>query len=382
MMKNDNAKIQHCGLTGVLALVLVGLAQSAQAVPFSASDMDALSMGGAGVAAAVDNGSQTNPALTVSHMRKPAEFMQYFSGHLMMGNQDALDTGLKDFQSVATTPGAATASQLQALAGKTQRWDYSANIGTVMLAKETATSVVLKAYSFQRADVRVAQSDVDTLNSNQIPDGYQSTLQQRGVSVVEAGVSFASRVNVKTRGLGELMVAYTPKYVLAKIHGTDEPVDSRDISLVNAGGDNKSQFNFDIGVAKEFGRLWSVGAVAKNLLPMYLGEGNNRARLGPQLRVGGAVRPRWGTIAADLDVLPNEGIGKVIDMSQLLAMGVALPISENTSFRMGYSHDLRGGLEDRLSLGVGTQGLFFRTEILVIRQDSGVGGGLQLGLIF
>lgn len=382
-MKIDRTRRQLISLLSMVGLGLAGLAQSAQAVPFSVSDMDALSMGGAGMAAALDNGSQTNPSLMVSRTRKPAEFMQYFSGHLTVVDPDRLDKALQDFQSVAATSGPVTANQLSALADKQQRWEYSTNVGTVIFAKDTATSVVLKAYSFQHANVKVDGTDVATLNSSApVPDPYQSTLQQRGVSVVEAGISFAHRINVSSRGVGELLLAYTPKYVLAKLHDGNEPVDSGSVSQVNASGENRSQFNVDIGVAKEFGRLWSVGGVVKNLLPMHMGEGDNRARLGPQLRVGGALNPRWGTIAADLDLLPNEAIGKSIAMSQVLATGVALPISENTRFRVGYRHDLRGGLEDSLTMGVGAQGAFLRAELLVIRQGGGIGGGMQLGLIF
>lgn len=378
---NNHRQITIRYASRLILTIAAGWTAQAQAVPFAVHDIDALGMGGAGVASAIGSGSTINPSLLMARKRLPGEFMQYINGQLVKEDSDGLNSALKSFQGLANTSGTPTASRLEALAGKTERWEYQGSATTVILSKSAASSVMINTYSYQSAQVRVDPADVAALTSGSVPANYNSTLQLRGVTVVEAGVNFASRQIFQNSPLGELLIGITPKIVMGKIHENNEPITTAEIPLVNSEGENKTKLTLDLGVTKEFGRLWTAGLVVKNLIPSRIGSGPNSVILGPQLRGGVAMHRRWGTAALDLDLTANGGVG-TLGTSQLIAAGIDVGMSDNLRLRAGYNHDLRGAREDTLSLGLGTTMAVMRIEAVYLKRPSGDGVAAQVGLTF
>lgn len=354
----------------------------AHAVPFAADDIESLAMGGAGVASASKNASLSNPALIVARERSHRDFTLLVSGHLLVEDPDKLKDGLDSFKAVARTTDTTSAlARLNALENKTQQ-QYSHAGGMVVLSSANASSTLfINNYGFSGARVTVNNDDRTALSGNTIPTDYKSKVSIRGADFIEAGVSFSKHTTFPGLKLGEILFGISPKVVVGKVYNEDTAVDKASIGDANASGVTNSRLTLDLGVAKEFGRLWTVGLVARNLVPGKFGDKNNHVILGPQLRAGIAQHQRWGTLALDLDLWANGAVG-YLGKTQFLSLGVDIGPTDSWRVRAGYKHDLQGSAEDVLSAGVGFDASIFKIDAVMLKSNTGDGAALQLGMAF
>lgn len=351
------------------------------AVPFAADDIESLAMGGAGVASASKNASLSNPALIVARERSHRDFSLLVSGHLLVEDPDKLKDGLGSFKAVARTDAASALARLNALENKTQQ-QYSHASGMVVLSSANASSALfVNNYGFSGSRVTVNNDDRIDLGGGTIPTDYKSKVSIRGADFVEAGVSFAKHATFPGLKLGEVLFGISPKVVVGKVYNQDTAVDKASIGDMNASGATNSRLTLDLGVAKEFGRLWTIGLVARNLVPGKFGDKANHVILGPQLRAGIAQHQRWGTLALDLDLWANGAVG-YLGKTQFLSLGVDAGPTDSWRVRAGYKHDLQGSAEDVLSAGVGIDVSIFKVDAVILKSNTGEGAALQLGMAF
>ena len=229
-----------------------------------------------------------------------------------------------------------------------------------------------------------SQEVIDSIidDNNQLIDqtgNFTSTASASGLSLTELGVSMASQFSIFKRNFA---LGITPKFVKAETYATEstatnELEENRDIY-------NRWDITADVGMAKSINKTWNVGLTVKNIIPLeYTTNTNTTINLDPMLRAGVAYKPRWGTLAFDLDLTENAAVGSG-DKTQYSMFGI------EWDFKWG---KLRGGYNYNFSASSAVKkGLFsggiqlspFGMLLDLAYADNGVerAAGLQTGFQF
>lgn len=371
-------------LKRLMLLAACGGALSAQAAPFPVQDIEALGMGGVGVATANTYACLMNPALLASEKRSDKQFNMHLPLYLIEDDPDDLKPTLEDFQqAVRNNDSSQYAPLLTQMEGRELTLDYFAGMAATLRDPAGNTRVYLSSYSLTTARMNIDPTDKTT----GAPGSFASTAQVQGVSLFEIGMAYADVIDLGERDSiltsGRLLVGFSPKVIVGKTHDETYNIEDADLNGFYSEGKTSNKLNLDLGLAKEWGRFWTVGITAKNLIPhTFRAETGKEYKLGGQLRVGGARHGRFYTAAFDLDVLPNSALS-TIERSQQLGLGLEFEIGRTLRLRGGYGIDLLGNLPDTYALGLGLVSEYLHFNLAGMGNDHGFNGlAMQMSMGF
>lgn len=423
----------------LLALALASASTTAFAVPFSPVDGRSFSMGGTGVAnAKAASAGQFNPALLAAQ-KSTADFsiilptvgviaddsdgfvdalndMQDGSLKQMENAIDAWNSAPIPANAVAVGNAAqAMAQELPSLNGKPVTLNVGAGFGFGIPSQ----SLGFGLHASTTADLGVVShinaADIATLNQiyldSQNPGGFvcppnpgymdascnlldadqiiTSDMQVVGVAIAEVGLSFAHDFGFAAIGITPKMMKIETFHYADSLGKSDE---LEDIAKDKNYRTEYTNFNVDLGVAKTIGEPDSalvLGLVIKNLLGKNYKTiattstagvfyNSYEIELKPQARAGIAKRWNHFSLASDLDLTKNKGVG-LSKESQFLAVGAEMDL-RFLQLRAGYRHNLvSGGVQDMLTAGIGIGPVDISA---MYADENSAGVNVQLGFSF
>jgi hypothetical protein len=209
---------------------------------------------------------------------------------------------------------------------------------------------------------------------------FASRIEVRGAVVREIGVSFAREFHGRSMNWA---LGITPKY--QKVSTFDYSVNPQDEEDIDAdtGRKDYSDFNFDIGVAKELGSGFRAGLVGRNMISRsYTTVLDNKIELKPQYRLGLSHHSSWSTLALDVDLNKSTPIAFEQE-GQFVGLGFEFDVWNFVQLRVGYRGDLKGNYDGVPSVGFGLALAWLHLDAAVARRGNDeVMGAVQLGLRF
>jgi len=375
-----NNKKRHPGWP--FALLLMLCAQTATAIPFGMFDARTMAMGGVGVASGPQFATFNNPALLATADEIHEWFLLAPTFSQQLGDPDNVKDGLSAFQQAAdildsnnnAANRAAVQQQLNALDGSL----YSTSRNTAFVLA-IPSRILSGAAFFNIYEASTAQPMIGGDNLAATPS-YASTLAQRGLRIIENGVS-ASWALDGGGWMQNLTMGISAKFLLVSGYGYADPLRNADVDIRRT-GKNGGQFMLDIGLLKEFG-VWKIGLAAKNIVPGNYKYGNsgNDFRIEPQLRAGFAYQNRYSVLELDIDLLENNPVG-FNSTSQIAALGWEWQVWEWLALRAGYSQNLTGNEATYSSAGIGLLIDALQIDVAAYSGDISEGISAQLGLQF
>lgn len=229
-----------------------------------------------------------------------------------------------------------------------------------------------------------------TVSVNFTPeDDLESTADVRAAAITEAGISFSHNYQGYAIGI-------TPKYVRIDTFDYQATAESADTDDIDGDDylESYSDFNLDVGVAKEVKENLIVGFVIKNLIEQdyetvqkdlltgaeYRDRGGD-ITLSPQARVGIAYQTSWGVVAADLDLTKNNALGFEEEYQQL-GIGAEFDALGFLQLRAGYKSDFEDSDRSTVSAGLGLSFLSAHVDFAVAGNGDEIGAALELGFAF
>ncbi len=379
----------------------------------------ALGMGGTGVAIANGSGAPLlNPALLALPSSRDRFSISLPIGGRAQDPDDLIDA-IDDFnaqqpisafreavrvytevQSASTaaevaTQGEALMQHFSALSNKDLQGEGLAALIISKPGQRLGVSAFARAYLSGGAGARISDADLsltqdaidEALSSQTIVDptgDFTSEVNIRAAGIAEAGLSFATRLEA----LAGIAVGVSPKYVQVRTYdygfvGSD--LDDVEIEW-GEGQRTDSNFNVDVGIAKEWGNGWVTALAAHNLITQeYRTVRNNVVKIKPQARLGIARRGETLTLALDLDLNENEPVG-IGSASRYASAGIELNLLHALQLRAGYRHNLSDVPSNRetgmASVGLGLSLFGVRMDAAVAGNSDEVNAALQLGFGF
>ena len=231
-----------------------------------------------------------------------------------------------------------------------------------------------------------------TANDDTGSSDLNSQVHFVGIALAEVGLSFSREMSVFG---SKMAVGLTPKYVSATVFDYEANADNADSDNYDADDytEEYTNFNLDIGLAKDYRNGWRTGFVVKNIISqdyeaMYTDPvtGNKTptgvtVSLKPQARFGISRTTDWTTLALDVDLTENEALG-LGDKSRYVALGAEFNAFRLVQLRAGYRADTVNSDRSVASLGVGFSPLGIHMDLGVAGNDNEVGGSFQLGFRF
>ena len=206
-----------------------------------------------------------------------------------------------------------------------------------------------------------------------------------GAAIGEVGLSFAREFNVMG---SDIAVGITPKMASVATFHYEESVNSADTGNASDTTTDYSNFNMDVGFAKDFANGWRAGAVIKNIMAQsydYLdstgGATGDALEINPMLRIGVSHQSVWHTIVADLDLTENDPINGE-DATQYASFGAEFNAFRIVQLRVGYRADLVNSDRSVLSVGAGVSPLGVHVDVAVAGNEQEVGAAAQFGFRF
>ncbi len=404
-------------------LALAFAADGVLAAPFDSPDPRSFAMGGTGVAAGTsDNASFLNPALLAMKRDRSRlsiglpivsarlleqgdviDAIDDFDESNPIGQfEDALDAFNEGDMNAARQglidAGNGLISSLESISDKLLHIEGNAAVAVAMPGEGLGVSVFANSHilggalgSFSEEDRDQIQQVIDAAaGSNAIPDpvdDFTSSMRAVFMVLTEVGVSFAHKFD----GLGGFAVGVTPK--LLKVETYDysfvgNEIDDIDIDI-DQGKRSDSDFNIDVGIARDFGLGWQAGVTVKNLISReYTTAAGNRLKLEPMARAGIVHQPpfmSWITLAADVDLTENQPAG-FDNKSRYLGLGAEFNLLRTLQLRVGYRRNLSelpSDLDENLySAGVGFSPLGVHLDLALAGNSNDIGGAMRLGFRF
>jgi hypothetical protein len=392
-------------------------------------DVRTSALGGTGVAIGdVTSGHYYNPALTSfhhGHEDKTRDGM--FSFQALVGSvsegartaADAIDNNLEDelssaldafndVNSPATASLAITAARdleqaMREIRGENVDADGYMGISLSLPAEAEGGVFFMGSRAIVRGISDIAESDLELLNdyvealefvasegtTGQIhPElldengefldpsdvGILSSAKGAAVLVSELGVSLAKQFEFWGQAI-HLGVA--PK--LIHLRAFDERWQVEDGEFDSRGTDvTDMYFNFDLGVATHFAKVWRVGFAVKDMRTKTVDLPDGRdIRLENRSRLGVAYVGQQWQVGLDADIKKTPDLINA-SSRQDISLGISYQPLRAVQLRAGYRQDLEGSVEDQISAGVGLKWGRFVME-LSYSDGKSPGGGLQLG---
>ena len=353
------------------------------AAPFIIHDARSLSMGSIGVVSGARYAQFNNPALLPFDIPFIAWHLS-LSGGRVTTDPDDFEKALGDFQSAASllgsSPTPANANLANTELGKLVDKKFD-EIEVKSFSISIPSKVLGGAIFFNKYVIKTARANVGNVDLS-VPSSpsFNSTLEKRGLSIIEQGVSFAQVINEEGRGFDAWAYGFSPKLVFAKTSTASDTIQSADTNINFSGASTNSSFNVDIGLLKEFGR-YKFGAVIKNLIPMELEFPNGeKIKIKPQLRAGFGYAKRKSSWEINLDLTPNDGV-VFTNESAYLSMGTEFKLTRSFRLRAGYRQNLQEDNDATLSVGLG-MGSSYRLDIAAFKGNEEAGAIGQLGIDF
>jgi hypothetical protein len=374
------------GLTMLLALSGLLMAPGAHALPFGAFDARTLAMGGVGVATGSRYAAFNNPALLTTAEEIHEWFMLLPTAGRQLSDPDAVEDGLTAFQDAADTlaasPSPANAAAVQTgldgLADKQYRYGHNTAVMLAIPSRILSGAAFVNVYGSSTARPVIGGDDL----SDPANPVYNSTLEQRGVRVLENGFSAAMLLDDEKGWLKDVAIGFSAKFLLVEGYGYSDPLRLAEVDIDRSGRKNGAQFAFDVGMIKEIG-VWKLALTAKNLVPSHYhyGTSGDDFRLEPQVRAGFAYKSRRSVLELDLDLTENAPVG-ADSASQIAALGWEWQPWRWFSLRAGVSQNLAGTQASYGSLGLGVLMGVVYIDVAGYTGDEGDGVAAQLGLQF
>ena len=221
----------------------------------------------------------------------------------------------------------------------------------------------------------------------------QSKVRVVGVVLAEAGLTFSREMVMFGTALA---VGLTPKMVSVTVFDYEASADNADTGDIN--GDNYStdysDFNLDVGIAIDHKNGWRSGFVIKNIISQDYDAKNTDSVTGietatgmtvsikPQARAGVSHTNSWSTVALDVDLTENEGLGLASDDSRYVALGIELNALDWAQIRLGYRADTVNSDRNVVSAGFGISPFGVHIDLGVAASGDEVGASFQLGFRF
>jgi len=427
-------------LLKAIAPTLVLFSTQAAALPFQSIDPRSLAMGGVGVASgSTANAAFMNPAL-LSVAREGEDFSlempimgfrindpdslrdevdAYQDDNLEANLTDAINAfdaainsgNVAQIESTATEVGNASlamSNQLEKFTNKAVQGELFGGVVIGIPSKKIGASLMLNGYivggglvDYTEADQNLVDGIVDDaiatgtgadptalatnptvagqLNGTQdVVDNLTSGLEGRGAAIVEVGISLSREVTI---GGHDVAVGITPKYVALETFDYRVDINTADFDA-SKGLNEYTDFNFDLGVAKDFGNGWKAGFVAKNLLANdYTTVRGNVIKIEPQLRAGVGMSNEWWSMAVDLDLVENEPVG-FESKSQYLGLGAELDLFDTAQLRLGYRHNLSDSDSSIPTIGIGFSPFGLHADFALAANSTEIAASMQLGFRF
>ncbi len=209
-------------------------------------------------------------------------------------------------------------------------------------------------------------------------EALQSSIEWRGATLLEAGVSFAFAP------APNWAIGVTPKYQRVETFDYRQTVADADLDI-DEGNKDFDDMNVDVGLAGRFGGAWRAGLVAKNLASRtYDTVRGNEIELQPQLRAGIAYEQLTWTLTADVDVLENDPLGTLDSATQYVSVGGEVRAVPGLWLRAGARTNLA---DNQTSETIGTVGLGLAAGPVQLDLAAGAGdeeyvAGLRGGVRF
>ena len=433
--------------TAIVSAFLVS-SSAALALPFNSFDPRSMAMGGAGVAVGdvamapffnpallgvtkdEDDFSVVLPILGV-RVYDPKDFSTSVDNFQQGNYVNKLQASINAFNLAPSTPGATAIAtdtttlntQLATLDGKPIQAEFGAAmvigipskkyggaffasgsgaLGGVVNYRDSQTLTALANVATQVAACNgsapcltlVATNNPTYFNAGGFTfntANLQSKTNIRGVAKAETGISLAREFTVRDQSLA---IGLSPKIV--KVLRFDVVTDvNTDATLT--GDDYRAEytnFNFDLGIAKNYKNGWRSGFVVKNVIPYSYDfkraptagatpvPTGVKMELKPQARVGVSHANTWSTVALDVDITRNDPAG-LEDKSQYIALGGELDAFGWAQIRAGYRADLVNSARNVASLGLGLA-LFkvVHVDIAAAGNKNEIGASFQFGVHF
>ncbi len=271
------------------------------------------------------------------------------------------------------TPAAITACSASLTAAQTALTNANTSMGT------TQTTLTNNATT-------ITNNSTTIKNNNQA----QSKVRINAALISEAGFSISH--TFVTAG-HEWALGFSPKFMKVDLY--DSLISANSGNLNNANGSQYlaqySSFNFDLGVAKNYGNGWSTGLVVKNAIPYSFEFKNNGAptgqtlNLSPMPRFGVSKHFTWAVLTMDADLKANDPVG-MGNKSQYVSLGGEASAWGWAQIRAGYRVDAVNNARNVASVGLGLSPRipYFkpRFDIAVAGNQDEVGLSARLGLKF
>ena len=235
-----------------------------------------------------------------------------------------------------------------------------------------ADAIAGPAYLLANDDVQAqlgGQDVVSTLTSN---------LQTRGAMLTEVGLSLAREFGV---GGETVALGITPKYVQVTTFDYRFDVNTATFDI-DQGTKEYSNFNIDIGLAKDFGNGWKTGFAVKNLISQeYTTVLGNKINIEPQARAGVSHSTEWVTVALDADLNAADAVAYEAQ-TQYLGLGAELNIFETVQIRIGYRHNMKDSDTSVPTVGLGFSPFGVHIALAAAANDNEIALSGQLGFRF
>jgi hypothetical protein len=202
-----------------------------------------------------------------------------------------------------------------------------------------------------------------------------STADGTAALVSEFGLSAAKEFHLWRQPLS---LGLSPKAVYLRVF--DENWSAAEDEFDSSGDDvTDLYFNLDLGVATTFAEVFRVGLALKDLRRMTLVTALGReVTLEPRTRLGLAYLGEHWRVGMDADLSKTARLRR--DASrQDLSFGLEYQTLKGLQLRAGYSHDLEGSVDDKISAGLGWRLGRFALDLAYSSGSDSEGVGLHLG---
>ena len=346
--------------TFALILFVSGLlvfSTSSYAFSYRVQDARAAAMGGVGVATDPRNAVFFNPALLVTDDENYDWYTMLPSYSRAIADADQLEEGYNNFLVAANnlyisqSQEDATAAEEALAALKDNSYRKRTNT-TVVLG---VPSVILSgAFHVNVSEIHSVTTDIGTPDFNDLTSPqYNSTLNHKGVNILEMGFSSALPFRTRFLGLGDIKLGAGVKMLLIEGIGYSEEVEFGSLQLSEKGKfKTTSLFNFDFGFSKEVG-VWKSGLALKNIISkdIVLGDTGETYSIDPLVQAGLAYRSRLTYFEVDVDLTKTHQLG-LEDKNQFASVGWEYELVSWLYLRLGAQYDLGGE-----NLTTGTYGI-------------------------
>jgi len=255
----------------------------------------------------------------------------------------------------------------------------------------------LVAANFNYVDINTDPNNPTVEFIAQSDTGAQSDVKSKArfvaIAMGEVGLSFSREMSLFGT---EVALGMTPKMVSVSVFDYEANADSADTDDFD--GDNYSadysDFNLDVGIARDHGNGWRSGFVIKNIISQDYDAMNTDpltgietptgtvVSLNPQARAGVSHSTDWSTVALDIDLTENDALDGVGDKSRYVAIGAELNALDWAQIRLGYRADTVNSDRSVVSAGIGFSPLGMHFDLAVAGNADEIGAALQFGFRF